>query len=302
MIRSRQLYERGHILQLGSRLPAISAFLAEANERLDVADFTLERLDRVVELTKFIGLDVAMHRLKATGRLPFGDGTFDGVWLDGEMLYQADRKYFLEEVRRVLRPAGKMHVRRAFGPGEVLRRMLVNRSGEGGRGLDSDALRRAGIDGIDHVGAALPERCLRAPGFEPGIGSSGKAAALASGIADAVWARRALLAGTRHDGPGNFFVAGDLRRIMRLCGFAVDQTVAIHRDAAAVEGGGKTLLEHVGEDEEISGAVGRYLNKSVNGDEAHFTIDNFLSFNVVSDEGIRKEMYKSMQSGNVLTS
>jgi SAM-dependent methyltransferase len=108
-----------HVLDLGCGDGHFTAELAHAQAHAvgaEVADAALERArSRAPELD--------FRLVPIEGPLPFDDGSFELVWASEVMEHVADTARWLSEVRRVLRPAGRLlvttpshgRVRVAFG-------------------------------------------------------------------------------------------------------------------------------------------------------------------------------------------
>lgn len=130
------------VLDLGCGEGAFSAVLAGAGGRpvgVDVAEAALRR-------ARELHPDLDFRRAAPGEPLPLDDGAVDVVWASEVLAFVPDSARVLSEVRRVLRPGGRLLVTTPFH-GRV--RALV-------RGLDAD---------LDPLGAALrfyTRRSLRA--------------------------------------------------------------------------------------------------------------------------------------------
>ncbi|HMN71963.1 MAG TPA: class I SAM-dependent methyltransferase [Rhodoblastus sp.] len=114
---------------VGMASHVIAPFLAESNARLSVAGASRAFAAR---LCAEFGLDA--HPVDGTigEPLPFADHSLDAIWMHGKLLAQTNFKTALHEFRRVLRPGGLLHVRRAPGIGAQLRiAMRDTRLGDG---------------------------------------------------------------------------------------------------------------------------------------------------------------------------
>lgn len=73
-------------------------------------------LDLQIAMLRLAGARAARHRVAVTtvasdaSTLPFSDGTFDGAWLVSVLGQAPDQTAVLREVRRVLRPGGRLVV------------------------------------------------------------------------------------------------------------------------------------------------------------------------------------------------
>lgn len=107
-----------HILELG---PGTGQHAVEVARRLqpegqlDVVDIQSEMLDAVSERARLARVtNVAGHLADASGRLPFDDGTFDAAYLNGVLGEIPDPDGALRELRRVLKPGGRLLVGELF--------------------------------------------------------------------------------------------------------------------------------------------------------------------------------------------
>lgn len=83
--------------------------------QVDVVDIQPEMLDAVAERAALSGVaNIAGHLADASDRLPFDDATFDAAYLNGVLGEIPDRGTALRELRRVLKPGGRLLV------GEIL--------------------------------------------------------------------------------------------------------------------------------------------------------------------------------------
>ena len=121
-IRSRHLFRRGRVLQIGASVPGMSAFLAEANDSLTIAGSAPLPLERTRDLCAAFGLQLQTTLVRPDSPLPFGEDEFDAAFVEGPTLHRADRGRLLAEVGRVVRTDGTVHVHRAPGPGALFQR------------------------------------------------------------------------------------------------------------------------------------------------------------------------------------
>lgn len=91
---------------------------AEFGARVTGVDLTEEYCRAAAVLTRRVGLDGAVSFRRANALdLPFADGSFDVVWLQHVAENVADKPELLGEVRRVLRPDGRLAVHEVFAGG-----------------------------------------------------------------------------------------------------------------------------------------------------------------------------------------
>jgi ubiquinone/menaquinone biosynthesis C-methylase UbiE len=79
--------------------------------RVDVLDLQQEMLDATVERARRHGIaNVVPTLADASGRLPYEDSSFDAAYLSSVLGEIPDREGTLLELRRVLRPGGRLVV------------------------------------------------------------------------------------------------------------------------------------------------------------------------------------------------
>lgn len=110
---------RGLVLDIGTGPGVIPVLLAEAVSGLrfiaiDAAQHML-RLARRHVLSADLQDRVALHCADAK-RLPYPDGTFDGVFSNSILHHIPDPVEFLAEARRVLKPSGTLLIRDLYRP------------------------------------------------------------------------------------------------------------------------------------------------------------------------------------------
>jgi len=92
------------VLDLGCGTGEFSAALVEAGASVVAADVSQEALSRA--RARHPGLD--LRQVPETGSLPLADGECDLVWAGAVIERVVDTDGWLSEVRRVLRPGGKL--------------------------------------------------------------------------------------------------------------------------------------------------------------------------------------------------
>ena len=108
------------VLDVGSGLGGPSRFLAwRYGCRVSGVDLTAEFVRIAEMLTRLTGLtDQADYRQGNALDLPFSEMTFDVVWSQNAAMNIADRARLYREMRRVLKPGGKLALQEvAAGPG-----------------------------------------------------------------------------------------------------------------------------------------------------------------------------------------
>ena len=101
--------------------------------RLDVLDVQQEMLDHTLRRARGEGIDNIDATLADARRLPFEDDSFDGAYLVTVLGEIPDQGAALRELRRVVRPGGRIVVGELFGdPHMVSHSALARRAGEAG--------------------------------------------------------------------------------------------------------------------------------------------------------------------------
>ncbi len=98
------------VIDVGSGLGGPARYLARARHcRVVGVDLTQELCDVAADLTRRVGLSdrVEIHQGDALA-LPFPDGSFDVAWTQHVSMNIADKVGFFAEMRRVLRPGGRL--------------------------------------------------------------------------------------------------------------------------------------------------------------------------------------------------
>lgn len=209
LVRKRGFNNIGNVLQIGG-LGAISPFLAEANTNFTGADFVESKVVFTSNLLKDFGLNDDGQLLDKQGMLPFEDQTFDGIWLQGSLLYSSNRLHFLNEIHRILRYGGRIFVRTAFGLGELLERILANSDR---KNLDTNSVSESVSETdltfqLDYIRKLNAVKNLKA-----------RDGAIRH---DAKLAREAILNGFHYNGFASFFQSNKIRPVLRKFGFEID--------------------------------------------------------------------------------
>jgi ubiquinone/menaquinone biosynthesis C-methylase UbiE len=100
---------------------------------LDVLDVQQEMLDHTLRRAREEGIENITATRADARELPYGDDSFDGAYLVTVLGEIADQDAALRELRRVVRPGGRIVVGELFGdPHMVTHSALVRRAGEAG--------------------------------------------------------------------------------------------------------------------------------------------------------------------------
>lgn len=102
------------LLEIGPGLGQDAVAVAEsvgANGRVDVLDVQQEMLDATASRARQRGMDNVVGALaEPSGRLPYEDGAFDAAYLVSVLGEIPDQQLALAELRRVLKPEGRLIV------------------------------------------------------------------------------------------------------------------------------------------------------------------------------------------------
>ena len=105
--------------------------------RLDLVDVQQEMLDHTMSRARDRGIDNMFPNLADARSLPFPDSAFDAAYLVTVLGEIPDQDAALAELRRVLRPGGRLVVGELFGdPHMVTHAALVRRASAAGLSLD----------------------------------------------------------------------------------------------------------------------------------------------------------------------
>ena len=136
LVRQRGFADRGRVLQLGVATASMTPFLAEAGNELVFGDWSEAAFPRVAATCSRLGLgNIGMVSVDPT-QLPFPAETFDGVWIDGKWLRRGGRKRVLAELRRLLRPHGRVCFSQCSCVGDVVLEALAEDEEEAMRAVE----------------------------------------------------------------------------------------------------------------------------------------------------------------------
>jgi ubiquinone/menaquinone biosynthesis C-methylase UbiE len=111
-----ELTTTSHVLEVGAGSgfysPAVARRVSEG--RLAVLDLQPEMLKKAAEKLEAKGLSNVVYTMADAGRLPFVEQSFDVIFLVAVLGEIADKRSFLSEARRVLKPAGLLSVSEHF--------------------------------------------------------------------------------------------------------------------------------------------------------------------------------------------
>ena len=112
--------------------------------RLDVLDVQQEMLDHTLRRAGEHGIENITPALADARELPYEDDSFDGAYLVTVLGEIPDQDAALRELRRVVRPGGRIVVGELFGdPHMVTHSALAERARGGGSARGAQARRRA---------------------------------------------------------------------------------------------------------------------------------------------------------------
>jgi SAM-dependent methyltransferase len=109
-----------HVIDIGSGIGGPARYLAATfGCRVTGVDLTPAFVAAAIGLTKLVGLsDRVDFRQGSALALPYPDATFDRAWSQNVAMNIADRPRFYGEMRRVLKPGGRLAIQEvAQGPG-----------------------------------------------------------------------------------------------------------------------------------------------------------------------------------------
>jgi ubiquinone/menaquinone biosynthesis C-methylase UbiE len=121
-----------HLLEVGPGTGYYSLPVAEwiqPGGRLDLLDVQQEMLDHTMRRSDEAGVDNLVPTRADARDMPFADGTFDGAFLITVLGEVPDQEAALRELRRVVKPGGRIVVGELFGdPHMVSRKALRARA------------------------------------------------------------------------------------------------------------------------------------------------------------------------------
>ena len=102
----------------------------EPGGHLDVLDVQQEMLDHTMRRAREQGIENVTATLGDARELPFPDDTFDGAFLVTVLGEVPDQQAALRELRRVIRPGGRIVVGELFGDPHMVTHSALARSAE----------------------------------------------------------------------------------------------------------------------------------------------------------------------------
>jgi ubiquinone/menaquinone biosynthesis C-methylase UbiE len=137
------------VLEVGPGTGYYTLTVAPAVERLHIFDLQQQMLDHTMRRAAQAGLDNVEPRQGDAHSLPYADATFDAAYLVTVLGEIPDQEAALRELRRVLRPGGRVVVGELFGdPHMVGERSLRRRAAAAGLRFERRVGPRFGYFGV----------------------------------------------------------------------------------------------------------------------------------------------------------
>ncbi len=101
-----------HVIDIGSGLGGPARYLAATTGcRVSGIDLTEAYVETAIDLTRRVGLSARVDfRVASALALPFPDASFDLAWSQNVAMNIADRAAWYREIRRVLKPGGRLAI------------------------------------------------------------------------------------------------------------------------------------------------------------------------------------------------
>ena len=130
MIKDYHFTGNKHVLDIGGAWGRWAFFLAEVNSFVTVIDPMAYSLDVGKKVAEFLKIQNVFFLKGSAIHLSFPSLTFDAAWMFS-VLFNLNRTQVLREVRRILRPNGRLFVGSFVGPGRLIQ-WLVEGYKQGG--------------------------------------------------------------------------------------------------------------------------------------------------------------------------
>ena len=142
MLRHRAFDSCRRVLQIGTLNGTITPYFAEFAEHVTVVGDRPTALERVRDVATILGFDnIAARSVESLADLPFEDGAFDGIWVNGSSFSLIGRSVMLAEIKRLLAPGGRFSAVQCLAPGGLIERVVDGRIARG----DAVAALTAGV-------------------------------------------------------------------------------------------------------------------------------------------------------------